>query len=181
MAGRDSFGRIQHDCLDENLVTWFNKHVNPMCTDRFNMELVVRVEELRRVVRSIEGSACYDNGDRILGSVSRTALTSYLNMPDKTFPDRLHKRQLLEYILSADKNNIDPITGEDLGSTGVTTHKVKEWRAAILNKPYERYREFKLTESDAKIMRSALILWGSESGNGTGKRVNKLLRRLDGF
>jgi len=180
-TGLDTFGRIVYDCLDENLITWNEKRVNPMCTGRFNMAIVIKTEDLRQEIRAIEGSNEYANGDRILGSVSRSALDVYLNMPKKTFTDRMNKRQLLSYIMEADKHNVDPITGENLGTSGPTRQKIEEWKAMILKKPFERKRAFTLTESDAKIMRSALIMWESRSENGTKKRVNRLLRRLDRF
>jgi len=178
--GLDTYGRIVYDCLDENVLTWGKKRVNPMCTGRFNMDIVTKVEELRWYIRGIEGSKTYENGNRILGSISRTALNVYLTMPETTFTDRMNRSQLLSYIMEADKTNVDPISGEDLGVNGPTRQKIEEWKASILGKPFEKRREFKLTESDMKIMRSALILWGSENGNSSGKRVQKLLRRLGG-
>ena len=186
MSGKDSFGRVVYDCLDENLTTWENTRTFPMCTGRFKMDDVMAVEELRQSVRALARSERYNNGDKILGSISRSALLVYMNMPPVTFQQRVQRRQLLSCILDADEKNIDPVTGEDLGKNGPTTEKVKEWKAAIQGKRYVRKHTFAIDESDAKVLRSILESWtlryhGENNLPGIDARIGKLLARLNKF
>jgi len=123
-----------------------------VCWDCKNMELEQRVDDLSKFMGDTFG---YD-----LDTVTSSAIEPYISLPEKTKLEKEFKYKILECVVFALKNNVNPVNGRPFNKDGLTAYIVTSiirWKRSGHKTPLTVEIKSNLTPTQIKVLDKLLM------------------------